>query len=408
MLGIMVNSLLSVSPEAEGTKPPIVPRRVGRNAELMAQMELLFARMRVAVIYGGDKSSEGAVINRTPNTRPWKSYQAVAEDIAESLSRIGFQNVSLMADDMRLGENLRQQQIHMAWLNTGGVQGYNPVCHASSMLELFGIPYVGHDPLIGSTLDNKHLFKRELDSIGIRTAPFMTWHLSRGPFLPDENERFRRIFVSENGPYIVKPVSGRASLHVKLVENKSDLTDAVAEVYDATHNHVLIESYLPGREYCIAACGPVTARAGNLEQGNGPFVFAASERVLAEDEKIFTSMDVRPITSERVRPLNKKTDIEIIGRLECLARDVFTELHIETLIRLDVRSDEVGNLIVLEANPKPDLKVPTENQTSLICECLEEIGMTYDDLILSLIADRIDLLFSQKRGTVTHLLSLLD
>jgi hypothetical protein len=34
--------------------------------------------------------------------------------------------------------------------------------------------------------------------------------------------------------------------------------------------------------------------------------------------------------------------------------------------------------------------------------------MSYDDLILSLIADRIDLLFSQRRRAVTHLTALLD
>jgi hypothetical protein len=33
--------------------------------------------------------------------------------------------------------------------------------------------------------------------------------------------------------------------------------------------------------------------------------------------------------------------------------------------------------------------------------------MSYDDLILSLFADRIDVLFSQRRGMVNHLLQLL-
>ncbi len=404
----MVESFSNVPLALDEQQPTIAPRRVGRASELAAQIDRLFSQMRIAVIFGGDKTAEGAVINQTPNTRPWKSYQAVAADIATALTRIGFQHVVLLADDMRLGENLKKLGIHMAWLNTGGVQGYNPVCHASSMLELFGIPYVGHDPLVGGNLDNKHVFKRELEAMGIRTAPFLTWHLSRGPFEPAQNERFRRVFAGYNGPFIVKPVSGRASLHVKVAACRADLTDAVAAVFHATENHVLIETYLPGREYCIAACGPVIARAGVLEQRDGPFVFAAVERVLDMGEKIFTSMDLRPITADRVRPLNREKDCDVLGRLEALAREVFTELHLETLIRLDVRADEADELYVLEANPKPDLKAPSEAQTSIVCECLADEGMSYDDLIYSLIADRIDLLFSQKRGTVTHLLALLD
>jgi len=47
-------------------------------------------------------------------------------------------------------------------------------------------------------------------------------------------------------------------------------------------------------------------------------------------------------------------------------------------------------------------------KTSLICASLKQLGMSYDDLILSLFADRLDLLFSQRRGTVTTLLHLLE
>ena len=63
----------------------------------------------------------------------------------------------------------------------GGVQGYNSTSHAPAMLEMLGMPYVGHDPLNATTLDNKHAFKREAVCAGLPTAPFMTWHMSRGP-----------------------------------------------------------------------------------------------------------------------------------------------------------------------------------------------------------------------------------
>ncbi len=398
--------------EANGTDtaqhPLSPPRRSGRADELERQIDQLLGRLHIAVIYGGDKSADGAVIHRTLNPRSWKSYQAVAQDIADALQCIGFRHVIVVPDDMRLGENLQRHGTHLAWLNSGGVQGYNPMTHAAAMLEMLGIPYVGHDPLTAGTLDNKHVFKRELLHLGIPTAPFVTWHLARGAFRPKVNSRFIHAFKDHWGPFVVKPVSGRASLHVHLVEDEADLPDVVADVYHATENHVLIEAFLPGHEFCIAVSGLVMSKAGRLQRRSDPFAFAAIERRLEPDEKIFTSMDVRPITENRVRALNTQADAADLDQLHELARAVFLEMNLESIVRLDVRADGQGKLHVLEANPKPDLKKPSNDVTSLVCAGLASQGMSYDDLILSLLADRLDLLFSQRRGTVTHLTDLLD
>lgn len=390
---------------SEHALAPVVATNV---VGLQAQIDRLLDRMRIAVVFGGDKSVPGAVIHPTWNPRSWKSYETVAQDIADALARIGFRHVQLMSDDMRLSERLCREGIHLAWLNTGGVQGYNPACHAPAMLELFGIPYVGHDPLSATTLDNKHAFKRELASAGILTAPFMTWHLSRGPFLPKMNSRFARIFGDYTGPFVVKPVSGRASLHVHVVDNVGDLPEVVDEVFSVTENLVLIESYLPGREFCVSVCGPVTARNGRLSRRSIPFVFSKLERMFEPDERIFASMDLRPIRPGRFRRPDPVSDAETLSQLGVLARDIFLEFHLSSLIRLDVRAAADGRLMVLEANVKPDLTRPGNEATSLVCAGLYEHGMDYDDLILSLLADRLDSLFNQRRASVRHLIDLLE
>jgi D-alanine-D-alanine ligase len=46
-----------------------------------------------------------------------------------------------------------------------------------------------------------------------------------------------------------------------------------------------------------------------------PFAFSAAERVLAEDERIFTSMDQRPITGDRISVLNAEVDGPVIDEL---------------------------------------------------------------------------------------------
>jgi len=364
-------------------------------------------RMRIAVIHGGNKADPGSVVHTGYNARPWKSYQGVAEDIAAALGRLGFRHVMLMPDDIGLLDRLRRDNVHLAWLNTGGVQGYNPMAHAPAMLELAGIPYVGHDPLTVGTLDNKHQFKRDLVCLGLPTPPFITWHMSRGPLRPKMNSRFARAFSGHWGPFIVKPVSGRASLHVHVVEREEDLADAVADVFDATMNHVLIEGYLPGREFCVAACGRLVSHGRKLERRADPLVFSAVERVLAPDEQIVTSMDVKPITVDRVRALDANVEGELVATLGELARQVYLDFNLETLVRLDLRADAAGKIHILEANPKPDLKAPSGRGTNLICAGLPSHGMDYDDLILSLIADRLDYLLRHRRLAVRHLAELV-
>ncbi len=391
------------APSLSHFSPPSFRRT--RAEELQRQIEKMFRRLRMAVIYAGDKSLDGSVLYPTSNPRSWKSYEAVARDIAGALSRLGCREVVVIPEDMNLPERLRESQSHLAWLNTGGVQGYSSVAHAPSMLEMLGVPYIGHDPLIAAMLDNKHVFKRQIMGSGLPSAPFVAWHPSSYPRL-EEDPAFARAFEGWSGAYIVKPVSGRASLNVNYVESVEDLPRVAREVYDITSNHVLIEGYLSGREYCVAVCGPVIARAGRVERLEHAFVFGGLERAFEEGEKIFTSMDVKPITACRAWPLEETADGDVLRRLSALARDVYVGLGLETLVRLDVRADAKGDLFILEANPKPDLKAPTPEQTSLISIGLAAKKMSYDDLILSLLADRIDTLFAQRRGSADRLLAL--
>lgn len=383
------------------------PRRQGRETELLGQIEKMFRRMRLAMIHGGDKLAQGAVIEKTTNSRSWKSYEAVTLDIAAAMRRLGCRYIDVMPDDMHLGESLKAAQSHIAWLNSGGVQGLSSVLHAPAMLEMFGVPYVGHEPMTAGILDNKHVFKRQLRAAGIPTADFYIWQ--PGLSLPDptKDQEFTAAFAHFTGPFIVKPVSGRASLHVHYVAELKDIAGAVREIYEVTRNNVLIERYLGGAEYCVAVAGPVIFRNGHIERLDGPFVFSGLERRLDAGEKIFTSMDVKPINGDRAFALDPVADADVLFKLDTIARQVFYALGLETLVRLDVRADLNGDLYVLEANPKPDLKAPGAGVTSLVCIGLPQLGMTYDDLIFSVFADRIDVLLSERRGSADRILRLL-
>ena len=76
--------------------------------DLHCILEELKPQLRIAVIFGGNKRDAGSVLYEAQNSRSWKSYEGVAEDIAASLRRVGFANVQLMPDDMALGDRLRR------------------------------------------------------------------------------------------------------------------------------------------------------------------------------------------------------------------------------------------------------------------------------------------------------------
>jgi len=373
-----------------------------RAHDLERQIDRLRKTLRIAVIHGGDKTQQDSVIHPAVNSRAWKSYETVAHDIAEALCRLGFRQVCVLPENMRLGDEMKRRDIHLAWLNSGGVQGYNPVAHGPSMLEMMGIPYVGHDPLTASTLDNKHIFKQALLALELPTSPFITWNGDYGRFDAAREVRFGHAFGDYAGPFVVKPVSGRASLNVHVVDRIGDLADVLQEIWQKTQNLALIERYLPGREYAIAVAGRIVSQGRTLVRGADPFVFSPVERLLKPEERIFTSMDRSPISADRFRVLDMGEAPSLVN----LAHRVFTDAHLRTLVRVDMRADEQGRLFILEANPKPDLKAPSESVTSLVCAGLDDHGMDYDDLILSLLAERVDVLVNHPLMAVRHLREL--
>lgn len=379
------------------------------NADfIQSLLEKIKKNLPIAVVHGGDRSVEGAVIRQTRNPRSDKSYACVASDIAESLIRLGFQQVDLIPEDMRIGERMRQLKTGIAWLNTGGTQGFASTAHAASMMEMFGMPYVGHNPMNAALLDNKHSFKHCLKGMGIATPQFLVCDFKNPDLIEEVFLRFDKVF--EGVEYlVVKPVSGRASLHVHRVAGKQEAREVAKQVNQATGNLVLIEQFIPGAEYTIAVNGPCISVGRQISELAAPFTFSATRRTMAADEPIFTSMDVRPIGLDRCQILDPwgEKDKATVAALSDIAARIYKSFGLETMVRVDIRADESGFLYVLEANPKPDLKRPSEAGFSFVSGGLGHFGMDYDDLILSTFVDRIHFLLTHRRDMIPQIMELI-
>lgn len=380
--------------------------RDSHKSLLETNLDKLRDQLRIAVIFGGDRRKDGAVINQTHNPRSDKSYEYVADDILQALKNAGFKHVIKLPEDMNLAAELVRHDIDMCWLNSGGTQGAASVTHAPALLELLGVPYVGHNPLNAGILDSKHIFKSLLVTMGIDTAKFLVFD----PAVEKDvlmQARIDDAFGDYAGSFIVKPVSGRASQHVHHVSQRHELVGVIHDIKRATQGQVILEKYLVGREYTMASIGPVIYRKGRLVDHQSPFVFSGVERKLEVDEKIFTSMDVKKISNDRLMLLNPTFDTDAWNKMAVATKRIFSELNLSAGIRVDFRADEDGNIHVLEANPKPDLKRPTESQTSFICAGLPQFDMGYEDLIQSMLLNRIHSLVTYQPQMAPKLVSLL-
>ena len=257
---------------------------------------------------------------------------------------------------------------------------------------MLGVPYIGHNPLAVSLLDNKHVFKSMCVAASLPTARSVV--IAPRPegrnFIYSEN--FESVFYGFPGPFVIKPVSGRASKNVYFVESKREVKHAVEKVWNETNYLCLVEEYLPGREFAISIMGSRVRQDGVFVIHDEPFAFSAVQRVFEPHEKIFTSMDEKPITDDRIQLLDLSRESGLIREMEHLARQVFALFTLSSLVRLDLRESGDGKLHLLEANPKPDLKRPSEHAASITCRGLAQRKMSYADLIVSILAERLTVL----------------
>ncbi|MFA0012868.1 ATP-grasp domain-containing protein [Vibrio lentus] len=366
------------------------------------QLEWIRKNLKIAVIHGGDKEQDGSFIFENLSPRSTKTYAPVAHDIANALRESNFQFVEVLAEDINLAQCLKDKGIDLVITNSGGLQGFDSMCHLPSTLEMLGVPYVGHSPMTAGILDNKHLFKHEIKAAGLPTAPFITIGIDEHFEDAAKQDAIDQIEAQFKDGFIVKPVSGRASIHVYPVFNRNDLTGVVEHVRQATGNTVMIEPFLGGREFVVAVAGEYVFKEGKLTQSEMPMAFSITERVLDADEPIFTSMDVKPITQDRLVAVNEEG---LRSQLALIGQKIYRQLGLQTLVRVDLRMDKEGNLYVLETNPKPDLKRPQGEKVSLVCHDLAREGIDYTDLVQSLVFNRLSFLKQKRPMSVAHCLN---
>lgn len=250
------------------------------------------------------------------------------------------------------------KKVDIAFNICEGMYGIAREAQVPCLLDAYRIPYVFSEPeILNLTLD-KSLTKVILKDAGIPTAPFKVIHHIK------DSDRIDLPF-----PLFVKPVAEGTSKGIdgySIIENSFDLRKSVSYLLDNFKQPVLVESFLPGREFTV----------GVLGNGEDTRAIGSMEIMLNQDTP-------HPIYSYTVKKdwekyVSYKIAEDSVARQCCeLAVECWKIIKGKDAGRIDFRVDANGIPNVIEVNPLAGLN-PTYSDLPILSRLK---GMEYKSLI---------------------------
>ncbi|MGW8378881.1 hypothetical protein [Streptomyces sp. ODS28] len=237
---------------------------------------------------------------------------------------------------------------------------YGREAEVPSLLGLYGIPCVGPDPLTATLIQHKALAKHMLRAAGLPTAPF---HVVDDVAALESHDFSYPVFAKPVGEYSSRGIDARCRAH-----DPAQLRRAVAGLLSTFRQPVLVENYLPGREFSVGILGTGTAarvlgvldiRLG--EQAEGLYSYSVKRAGTAEAGYLGWHL-----ADDREAQQAAESALSAWKLLGC--RDVG---------RIDLRGDAHGRPHLLEINSPPGL-CPDWSDLVLLTA---HLGWSYDELI---------------------------
>jgi D-alanine-D-alanine ligase len=240
-----------------------------------------------------------------------------------------------------------------------GLSGRCRESQAPCVLELYGVGYTFSDPLVCAATLDKSVAKRLVCEAGLATPKF---------HVVAQAEDIGRIGLRY--PLFVKPVAegtGKGISGRCRTESPEQLAEVCLDLLQRFAQPVLVEEFLPGREFTVAVLGtgPEARVLGTMEiavrQEAGSAVYSYQTKERCEELVRYTAPEHGPLRR----------------KVEDLALACYRALGCRDAGRVDVRLDRRGRPAFLELNPVPGLH-PTHSDLPMIAT---QEGMTYAELL---------------------------
>ena len=304
--------------------------------------------LRGAYLADGFTEEETAEFDRTDTI---DAIEDTLQDLGYKTDRIG--NIKDLASRLVKGDRW-----DMVFNIAEGLMGLGREAQVPALLDAYDIPYTFSDPLVLSLTLHKGLTKHVIRDLGIPTPDFCVVK-----DIPDiEN-------VDLPFPLFAKPVAEGTSKGISAasrIENKEQLDSECRKLLSLFRQPVLVETYLPGREFTVG----ITGTGRNAE------AIGIIEVVLKKGAEAGV-----------YSYLNKKSFEECVGYR--LVTDGLAEEARDTALmawrglgcrdagRVDLRTDRNGVPEFLEVNPLAGLN-PDISDLPILCTLA---GVTYRELI---------------------------
>jgi D-alanine-D-alanine ligase len=301
----------------------------------------------------------------------WDAPATIAA-VETALSRLG-KVVRLEATE-DFPERLRQTKPDIVFNIAEGFRGVNREAHVPAICEFFGIPYSGSDPFTLTLCLDKAKTKETLAFHGIPTPRFAVVET-----LSHIDSRIANLTL----PLFVKPLhegSSKGITDANLCWDRNHLVKQTKFLLENYRQPVLVEEYLPGKEFTCAVLG-------NGDEATVLPIVGMNFESLPEGALPIYSFDAKFVWDRPEKPLEifqcpARISKEVQASIERVTLDAFRVLGCRDWARIDVRLDAAGNPNVLEVNPLPGI-LPDPADNSCLPKAARAAGIGYDELIQS-------------------------
>jgi D-alanine-D-alanine ligase len=268
-----------------------------------------------------------------------------------------------------------------------GLSGFAREAQIPALLEAYHIPYTFSDPLALSLCLHKGMTKRIVRDLGLSTPGFAVFSSPDDP-LPEGLDY----------PLFAKPVAegtGKGISGSSRIESRSELRKAAETILLKYRQPVLIEEYLPGREYTVGIVG-----TGLDARSTGIMEIHFGDRAESEVYSFTNKKEYEERVTYSV-PRDESASSAV-----SLALAVWRGLGLRDGGRIDIREDRDGLPSFIEVNPLAGLN-PVDSDLPILSRMN---GMSYTRLIYEIVesaAYRVEGLsdFLLKRGADKKTLS---
>ncbi len=249
-----------------------------------------------------------------------------------------------------------------------GVKGRSRESQVPAILELFDIPYTMSDPLVCAVTLDKEVAKKLVRAAGLATPASCV--------VKSEQDIAG---VKLKYPLFAKPIAegtGKGVDHRSKSTAPAQLTEVCKALLNQFHQPVLVEEYLPGREFTTAILG-----TGQKARVLGTLEFRIKPDAPAQDY----SYEVKEYCEKYVEyfPMPKDSKRQ---EVEALALACYRALECRDTGRVDIRLDADGNPSFMEVNPLPGLN-PGHSDLPMIAT---QEGMSYTQLLKEIVTSAME------------------